>query len=138
MASDLTVSPLLEELLATSLRSVEEIDLLLCLHRQGEASTALELAGVVRLREASAVAALQNLVLSRLVVQEGDSSPLRYVFAPARAELRDAVDELARVYEDCRLDILLLISSKALERVRSGARRAFSDPNRPPERNKRK
>ncbi len=138
MTSDLAVSSVLKELLTTSIRSVEEIDVLLQLHGQRGARTALELAAAVRLREANAVAALQSLVLSRLVVQEGDSSPLRYVFAPARAELRDAVDELARVYEDCRLDILLLISTNALERVRSGARRAFSDPSWSPERGKRK
>lgn len=138
MTRDFVVTPALKELLATSIRSVEEIEVLLHLHGQPGARTALELAAAVQLREASAVAALQSLVLSRLVVQEGDSSPLRYVFAPARAELRAAVDELARVYEDSRLDILLLISTSALERVRSGARRAFSDPSWSPDRNKRR
>jgi hypothetical protein len=137
MSSDLAVSSALKELLASSIRSVEEIDLLLHLHGQRAAQTALELAGAMRLPEASTVAALQNLMLSRLVVQVGNRSPLRYAFAPAPPELREAVDELARVYRDCRLDIIVLISSQALERVRSGALRAFTDLSWS-ERNKRK
>ncbi len=135
MSSDLALSPTLRELLARSIRSVEEIDLVLSLHRQPGARTALELAAAVGVDESTAVTALHNLVLYRLVVQQGDSSPLRYVLAPARAELSAAVDELARVYEDCRLDILRLISTHALERLRSGALRAF-DPSGPPGRNK--
>jgi hypothetical protein len=129
MSSDSSLSPVLRELLATSIRSVEEIDLIFYLHRDGGPRTALELATAMRVAEATAVGVLLRLVLSRIVVQEGDSSPSRYVLAPTRAELREAVDELVRVYEDCRLDILLLISTNALERVRSGARRAFSDPS---------
>jgi hypothetical protein len=129
MSSDLVLSPVLRELLATAIRSVEEIDLLLYMHRARGPRTALELATATRLPESAVVMALQNLVLCRLLVQEGESSPLRYVFAPTRAELRDAADELARIYEDSRLDILTFISTQALERVRSGARRAFSDPS---------
>jgi hypothetical protein len=132
MSSDFVLSPALRELLTTSIRSVEEIDLLLQLYEDRGVRSAPELATATRLAEAAAITALQNLVLCRLVVQQGDGSPLRYVFAPARAELRAVVEELARVYEDCRLDVLTLISSQALERVRSGARRAFSDPSWPP------
>lgn len=132
MSAEPAFSPALEELL-NGLRSIEELDLLLRLQREGRSSTALELATALGLSESVTVGSLQNLVLCRLVVQEGESSPLRYVFAPQRPELRAAVEELSRCYDEHRLDVLRVISNKALERVRSDARRAFGDPKRRPD-----
>jgi predicted transcriptional regulator len=126
VAEDLEISPTVRALISASIRSIEELELLLLLRSRARPRPAPELARELGISESIAVFALQNLVQSRLLVQQSDSSPLSFSFAPQRRELSAAIEELAQVYEQSRLDLIVLISSGAIDRLRSGMR-DFSD-----------
>lgn len=115
-----------DALLGRQVRSLEELEVVVYLHNAGRSCHAQEIAVALRLPEAATVTALQGLVLNRLVVQTGSSSPLLYVLA-AEDELRAAVAGLARAYEANRVEVIVLVSERAIQRLRSGVLKMFSD-----------
>jgi hypothetical protein len=118
------------ELIRNSIHSLEALEALLWL--RGAASrrwTAEQLARELRLPEARLTTALRNLVLGRLI-REGEESPRRYQYWPQEPGTAAAVDELAEAYESSRPEVLVSISSHAIERVRRGLR-TISDAFRP-------
>jgi hypothetical protein len=44
-----------------------------------------------------------------------------------RADFRSLVERLSQVYEQNRFEVIMLMSANAIERVRTGALRAFAD-----------
>jgi len=54
-------------------------------------------------------------------------SEQRWRYGPASDELAAAVDRLALLYDERRLEVMRLLSAHALERIRDSAARAFAD-----------
>jgi hypothetical protein len=116
------------ELISRSVQSIEALEVLLVLRGPVMRSwTAAQLASELRLPEGVLVSALQALVVSELALQVDDSRPLRYQYRLQVPEAEEAVEDLAEIYAQNRVEVLMLISSNAIDRVRKGALRTFSD-----------
>jgi hypothetical protein len=61
------------------------------------------------------------------LVEQVRESPAAYCFAPRTAKLRQAAADLAIAYRDHRALVMSTMSVNAIERIRSGTLRAFSD-----------
>ena len=122
------ISSEVQALLRRSIHSIEELEVLLVLRGAVVRDwTAEELARELRLPENLVVSALQALVLGELAIQEGEGSPLHYQYDLQAPETEQVVAELAKTYAQYRLEVLMQISSNAIERVRKGALITFSD-----------
>jgi hypothetical protein len=116
------------ELISRAVQSIEELEVLLVLRGPVMRSwTAAQLASELRLPEGVLVTALQALVVSELALQVNDSTPLQYQYRLQVPEAEEAVEDLAEIYAQNRVEVLMLISSNAIDRVRKGALRTFSD-----------
>jgi hypothetical protein len=126
-----------QQLLRSSIHSIEELEVLLTLRGAVVRSwTAAELARELRLTEAMMVTALQALILNRLALQVREESPQQYQYRLQESEVEEIVAELSKTYSSHRLEIIMQISSNAIKRVREGALRTFSDAFRLPGRKK--
>lgn len=106
----------LRRFLAGRVDSLEQLEVLLYLHRQYPASAALPaVAAAVGTSDAALARALQALLDQGLVGKDGE----RWRFAPADEALRARVAELAKVYGTRRLDVVNAVSAKALARVQA-------------------
>jgi hypothetical protein len=83
-------------------------------------------AAALRIPVESTTAALEDLV-KRGLASARESGPHAYRFDPATPELRAAVAGLERAYAEQRLAVIKLLSDHAIERLRTGATRAFAD-----------
>src|SRR5262249_28741658 len=61
------------------------------------------------------------------LVEQVRENPAGYCFAPRTTRLRQAVADLAVAYRDQRALVMSTMSVNAIERIRSGTLRAFSD-----------
>jgi hypothetical protein len=61
------------------------------------------------------------------LVEQVRESPAAYCFAPRTDHLRQAAADLAVAYRDQRALVMSTMSVNAIERIRSGTLRAFSD-----------
>lgn len=133
MTTDTAIPAKVRELLRSSIRSIEELEVLLVLRGAVVRSwTSEQLGQELRLPEPMVVTALQALVLSKLAIQVGEQSPLQYQYRLQEPEAEEIVQELIDAYTRHRLEVLMQISSNAIERVREGALRTFSDAFRWP------
>lgn len=123
--------PELRDLLSDSIRSIEEIDVLLKLKGLTTSATAPDLARHLATSEAELSSALEGLVNKRLVVRVGQGSNAAYCYAPEGAEARKLVDLLADSYEKHRLQILVIVSNNAIARLRQGMVRMLADTRAP-------
>jgi hypothetical protein len=113
-----------ETLLRERIRSVEDLEILLLLHRERErALPRADIASILRINVQLAMAALNNLVNAGLVVEPSGAA---FQYAPARSELDAAVGELAAFYPEHRIEVLVFISQNAISRVRQDALRTFA------------
>lgn len=71
--------------------------------------------------------ALEQLVSHHLLIREVTPSGRLYRYATAASTLGPAVDELARLLVEQRALIMSIMSTNAIERVRSKAPSAFAD-----------
>jgi hypothetical protein len=109
-----------EQFIADEIRSVEQLEVLLRLHREPTAwRTAESLAGELRTSNASVAARLKEMQARGLL--EGNAD-LGYRYLPARPEIERAVRQLDRLYAERRVTIITLIFSKPMDPVRD-----FSD-----------
>lgn len=127
---ELVLTETMKEFVAASIRSLEELEVLLALRALRQSSTSAELSATLHMLEDLVEAALQNLASSSILTRQGSGARASYAYAPATEALRLAVDELARACETHRVDVIMLISSKAIERVRSGVLQMFVDAKR--------
>jgi hypothetical protein len=131
------ISLRVQELLRGSIRSIEELEVLLVLRGAVVRDwTAEQLSRELRLPESAAASALSALVLGGLAIQVGEQPPLHYQYRLHAPETEEVVEELAKTYGHHRLEVLMQISSNAIERVRKGALTTFSDAFRLPSRRK--
>ncbi len=121
-------------LLRERIESYEELETLLALERlRGADKTAEELGAAVHVGAALIEHALRSLE-ARALIERGTPAAgsareleLRYLYAPATPELDGAVRALARLYVEQPLSIIKVMSENAIQRVRTGAARAFAD-----------
>ncbi|HEY6876999.1 MAG TPA: hypothetical protein VI299_03230 [Polyangiales bacterium] len=100
-------------------QALEQLELLLLMHGEPDRGFSME----ELTQQLSMTATLVEAALAHLThhgfLAVGERS---YRYAPADPQLARAVDELARSYDDARVEVLALISSDAVGRVRRGMR----------------
>lgn len=115
------------DLIREQVHSYEELEALLFLHaRPGEDCPPEAVAAALRVPADVAAAALGELAargLARAAAAGGGA----YRFGPATPALGAAVAALAAAYGEQRLAVIRLMSNNAIERLRTGATRAFAD-----------
>ena len=127
MGSDSQIAAAVRTLVAEQLYGYEQLEALLFLHaRPGEECLAETVAAALRIPVGTAAGALEDLVTRGLASARGAGRPA-YRFAPSSPELGAAVAALERAYAEQRLAVIRLMSENAIERLRTGATRAFAD-----------
>ena len=119
-------------LLRERIESYEELEMLLALERvRGDSKTAEELSNTVRVPVPFVEQAVRKLEAHGLIERRDgtarDRRDARYTYAPASADLDAAVRALAKAYAQQPIPIIKLMSENAIQRLRSGAARAFAD-----------
>lgn len=122
------VSAEVKSFLRAWVTSYEQLQALLLLHgRRDDSFSTVSVAEVLHTSEPVAAEALEHLCRVSLVQVHLASSPPTFKYAPASSQLDDLVDQLADAWEHHQLTVMNLMSSNAIERVRTGALRAFAD-----------
>jgi hypothetical protein len=104
----------------TALKSVWDLELLLLLHRSGDARwTPGEIVRELRGSESVVSIALQSLKAARLI---GEVSPNTYSYEPATDELHYLVNSVSQIYSDRPMAVI-----KAITEAPNDKLRAFSD-----------
>lgn len=125
-------------LLRERIESYEELEILLALERQrGAGKTVEELTAAVHGGAALMESALRSLesraLIERRAVTVAEDAggthraKTRYFYAPGSSELDSAVRALAKAYAEQPIPIIKLMSENAIQRMRTGAARAFAD-----------
>jgi hypothetical protein len=113
-----------QRLLRDRLKSFEQLEVLLLLHRRADQHwTAAAASLEVRLAEdlvADALAALQKHGLIR-------SAGLEFRYDPAESRVAAAVEDLVIACRNRHAAVMSQMSTNAIERIRSGSLRAFAD-----------
>jgi hypothetical protein len=100
-----TLPPAVEQLLSRHIRSVEQLEVLLLVHRAPERSwSAAQVYEVVRSSPSSVAARLEAFTALGFL-EKAEGSPATYHYAP-KSDLRSAVDETAHAYEKWRLRVI--------------------------------
>lgn len=116
-----------QALLRDHIESYEQLEILLLLRREVGKTWAAERIGErLGISASLAADALAALRSSRLVAAQ-DEPETRYAYAPEKAALEETVSRLASDYASARIEIIKLMSANAINRVRTGALRAFAD-----------
>lgn len=106
--------------------SYEQLEILLLLRLEAtESWSELRISERLGLPVSLTADAVTALIAHGLVTRPGGGP--RCAFAPRSEALDEAVTELARSYASQRLDIVKLMSSNAIKRMRTDALRAFAD-----------
>ncbi len=115
-------------LLREHVTSYEKLELLLLFGGEPlQPWTTASLSSRVHIPEELTVEALDALQRSKLVQSTIEGGQRVVHYAPATAQLAHAVRELLRIFPDRRAAIIVFMNANAIERVRSGALRTFSD-----------
>jgi hypothetical protein len=114
-------------LLRDYIDSFECLEVLLLLHRERVAWTAAELSARLNIREPVLDDALASLVRARLVNATQQNGPTSYKYAHEHLVQDAVVGLLERAYRDEPIPIMQLMSTNAMERLRTSTIRAFAD-----------
>lgn len=106
--------------------SFESLEVLLLLRRERTACTAEELCRRIKTRAPLIDDALASLVRSRLVNTDQNMLTL-YTYADEDPARNAIVGSLERIYRDEPIQIMQLMSTNAIERLRTSTIRAFAD-----------
>ena len=114
-------------LLRDHLPSHEQLELLLLMHTDPMREWSVEdLAETLKISPMLAEEAINQLAADELIdLWELPSNALRC--RGPRDACRDLVSRLAQIYQDNRVEVLMLMSANAIQRMRTGALRAFAD-----------
>src|SRR5689334_10295243 len=116
-----------QALLSEHVSTFEQLEILLMLQAHPHDHwTAAAVAERSRIPEDLVTRALMDFSGSGLIEQVREG-PAAYCFAPRTTQLRQAVVDLATSYRDQRALVMSTMSVNAIERIRSGTLRAFSD-----------
>jgi len=119
----------IQEFLRTTIQSLEQLEVLIAIQRQPKkAWTPEDVAAVVGLPVGIMEESLDGLIAAGLArhLSSASGSPT-YCYEPRTPSMGRAVAGLARAYASNRLDIMRLMSTLAIERVRSEAANLFAD-----------
>jgi hypothetical protein len=122
------VDPQVRDFLLERVETYEQLEVLLLLCRQRDRSWTPEAVGErLRLSTLVATKALDDLCRGRLVDHLRVGPQVSYTFRPASTKLASIVEGLVREYDESPLNIIQLMNTNALDRVRSAAARTFAD-----------
>lgn len=123
MTQPVFISEPVKQLLREKVRSIEQLETLLCLVEQPVSTfTARDVAEALHISPAAAHAALEALVRNGLA--RGGSA---YEYSPEDEATAAAVEALAKEYKVSRVEVLVFIAQGALNRVRDEALHTFSE-----------
>jgi hypothetical protein len=115
-------------LLFQYIHTFEQLEVLLLLRSDPTRSwTANAVSEALKISAENAREALDRLGGTGLVDVTPDPSTPQFRYSPGNHALDETTARLATAYNDSRLEILRLMSSNALERLRSSAIRTFAD-----------
>lgn len=122
------VSAELKSFLRGWIASYEQLQTLLLLQqRQQESFSSRSVAEILRMPELVAEEALEHLSSVSLVEIQVLSQVRTFKYAPGSIHLGGLVAQLADAWDRNQLTVMNLMSSNAMERVRTGALRTFAD-----------
>jgi hypothetical protein len=104
-------------LLDVSIRTIEQVDVLLWLHTSNRACSATEIAEATEFHGELVSTALMHLIGHGLILVRADG----YLYAPSNPTVDRAVDALARINQEDRAGLVALLASFAMQRARSAA-----------------
>jgi hypothetical protein len=118
----------LRTFLLDHVEDLEELEVLLCLYERGgdDGLRLEEVTDAVRFPPAAIVGALERLA-ARGHISCTAIEPALYRFEPANPDMTEAFARVAAAYRENPLEVMRLMSSIALERVRTAAIRRFAD-----------
>jgi len=121
------VSEKAKALLRDYIESFEQLEILLLLHRRrGDTLGADSVVTELKLGLDSVDDALAHLARAHLIAVRAES-PRLFQYGPANSVMDAAVGDLAGAYDDNRLEVINLMNTNAIERVRTSAMRAFAN-----------
>lgn len=122
--------PLAEDvsaILHDHIRSWEQLEILLLLHaNRSEAWSAESVANRMRLGVELSLRTLEHLSKQRLVESSEDDTR-RFWFGPGDPTLDETVGRLAEAYRERQVEVLKILTTDAVDRVRSAAMETFSE-----------
>ena len=107
--------------------SFESLEVLLLLRRERTYCTAEQLCRRLKTRAPLVDDALASLVRARLVNTTGRDGKILYAYAAEEPVQDTIIGSLERAYRDEPIQIMQLMSTNAIERLRSSTIRAFAD-----------
>jgi len=121
LMADAEIPPEIRAFLLDYVHTYEQLETLLLLHGHGDQGwTPAAVSDALKISVDSAAEALEELKTRRLL----DSGPSMYRLA---SHARGVVHSIARLYEENRLLVVRSMNANAIERVRTGALRAFAE-----------
>jgi hypothetical protein len=107
-------------LLHECLSGLDELETLLLVRADPSARwTAVAVADALRLSVDVSASALERLSAAGLLLPSDDGAERRFSYRPATPELDAAVASLASIYGENGIDIIKILSAKAIERARA-------------------
>ncbi|HVO89353.1 MAG TPA: hypothetical protein VMV45_12485 [Casimicrobiaceae bacterium] len=114
------------KLLYEHVHTYEQLETLMALQLLPQRELSLEeIATAARLTAESATEALRELQRFGIVAVARSGSPPGY--SRTAGDLEPVLDRLVLAYEEHRLEVIKLMNANAIERMRTGVLRAFSD-----------
>ena len=113
----------MQRLIAEHIDSVEQLEILLLLHKDSARAWSAEaVARELRVSPISAGDRLKELMRAGILVRvEGVGSGAEYRYAPDSPKLAEAVNGLASAYTERRVTVINLIFSKPVDKIRTFA-----------------
>src|SRR5690349_8474455 len=122
-------SPSLEQLrrfLFEHVEDLEELEVLACLHDRREEATLAVIADEIRFPARTVLPVLERLA-ARGIVSCTALEPAQYRFEAPDAEARQRFEEVFAAYRANPSALMKLMTSNAIDRVRTAAMRTFAD-----------
>lgn len=117
-----------QALLREHVTSFEALAVLLLLRADPNARPTIEaIASQIPMPLDLTVGVIHSLRESALVACKPDAQQMFCHYAPGNPQLARATDALAHTFEEQRVAVISFMNANAIERVRSGALRTFSD-----------
>jgi hypothetical protein len=126
--ADFEVPADLQRFLQEYLESLEQLEILVLLHRRPDyAWSALEVADELRVRDSLAEEELRRLSDRGLLTLAGSISNPSFRYGPISETLAQMTRQLVETYGEQRVAIMMLMTANAIQRLRAGALGMFSN-----------
>lgn len=123
--ADTSLSERVRSFICDRIHTIEQLETILLMHDDAEATwTPDDVARRLRIDAALAESALERCVLTR-ICQVEPGPPRAYTYAPDGASAQ-AVGELVAAYAHARVEVLMLISTCAMDRIRTAQLHTFA------------